>query len=103
MVVSEPGAVVVVSDVVDDVVGGTISAALSVGDDDVWLVVVVVVVVVVVEEAGVVVVVCGANVDVVCGGTGTTGGDGWCRALCAVWITANTRMSRSSTAAAPEA
>jgi len=35
--------------------------------------------------------------------TGTTGADGWWRELCAVWMTANTRINRSSTAAAPEA
>ncbi len=95
---------VVVSEVVDDGAGGTISAALSVGDDDVSLVVVVVVVVVVVDEVVLVdgVVVRGVDADVVrC--TGTAGADGWCRELCAVWMTANTRISRSSTAAAPEA
>ena len=86
----------VVSAVVDDGSGGTISAALSVGDDDVSLVVVLVVVVVVV-----VVVVPGVDADVV--RSGTTGADGWCRELCAVWMTANTRISSSSTAAAPEA
>lgn len=99
--VSEVGVVVVVSEVVDDDVGGAISAALSVGEEDVSLVVVVVVVdvVVVVVTAAVV---RGEKTDVVfC--TGTTGADGWWRELCAVWMTANTRISSSSTAAAPEA
>ena len=92
MLVSEVGVVVVVSEVVDDGAGGTIWAALSVGDDDVSLVVVVVTVVVV----------RGMDADVVrC--TGTTGADGWWRELCPVWMTANTRISRSSMAAAPEA
>jgi len=105
VVVSEVGVVVVAAEVVDDGAGGTISAALSVGDDDVSLVVVVVVddVVDVVDDVVVtVVVVRGMDADVVrC--TGTTGADGWWRELCAVWMTANTRISRSSTAAAPEA
>ena len=104
MLVSEVGVVVVVSEVVDDGAGGTIWAALSVGDDDVSLVVVVVVDVV--DDVDVVVVtvvvVRGMDAEVVrC--TGTTGADGWWRELCAVWMTANTRISRSSTAAAPEA
>jgi len=104
VVVSEVGVVVVVAEVVDDGAGGTISAALSVGDDDVSLVGVVVVDVVDVGEGVVVtvVVVRGMDADVVrC--TGTTGADGWWRELCAVWMTANTRISRSSMAAAPEA
>jgi len=112
VLVSEVGVVVVVSEVVDDGAGGTIWAALSVGDDDVSLVVVDVVddvvdvvddVVDVVDDVVVtVVVVRGMDADVVrC--TGTTGADGWWRELCAVWMTANTRISRSSTAAAPEA
>ena len=93
----------VVSGAVDDGAGGTICAALSVGDD-VSLVVVVVVVVVVVAVVVVVTVVVGRGVDteVVCG-DGTTGGDGRCRELCAVWTTAKTRISTSRTAAAPEA
>ena len=98
------GVVAVVSGAEVDGAGGTISAALSVGDDDVSLVVVVVVDVV--DDVDVVVVtvvvVRGMDADVVrC--TGTTGADGWWRELCAVWMTANTRISRSSTAAAPEA
>ena len=99
------GVVGVVSGAEVDPAGGTISAALSVGDDDVSLVVVDVVddVVDVVDDVVVtVVVVRGMDADVVrC--TGTTGADGWWRELCAVWMTANTRISRSSTAAAPEA
>lgn len=99
VVVSVPEVVVVVSEVVDDVVGGTISAALSVGEDVVVSVVVVVVVAVVV-----VVVVVGRGRDVdVAGGTGTIGGAGCWRELCEVWITAKTRITSSSTAAAPEA
>jgi len=98
------GVVAVVSGAEVDGAGGTISAALSVGDDDVSLVVVVVVDVV--DDVDVVVVtvvvVRGMDADVVrC--TGTTGADGWWRELCAVWMTANTRISRSSMAAAPEA
>ena len=101
------GVVAVVSGAEVDGAGGTISAALSVGDDDVSLVGVVVVDVVdVVDDVDVVVVtvvvVRGMDADVVrC--TGTTGADGWWRELCAVWMTANTRISRSSMAAAPEA
>lgn len=90
-----------VSEVVDVVVGGTISAALSVGEDVVVSVVVVVVVSVVVVVV-VVVVGRGTDVDVV-GGTGTIGGAGRSRELCEVWITAMTRITSSSTAAAPEA
>ncbi|MFN8032849.1 MAG: hypothetical protein U0Q47_06025 [Mycobacterium sp.] len=101
VVVSVPEVVVVVSEVVDDVVGGTISAALSVGED---VVVSVVVVVVVVVAVVVVVVVVGRGRDVdVAGGTGTIGGAGCWRELCEVWITAKTRITSSSTAAAPEA
>ena len=100
------GAVVVVSEVVDDGAGGTIWAALSVGEDGVSLVGVMSVVLTgrdVVDDVVVtVVVVRGMDADVVrC--TGTTGADGWWRELCAVWMTANTRISRSSMAAAPEA
>ena len=96
----------VVSVVLDDGSGGgTIWAALSVGVADVALVEVapvVVVVVVVVDVAGGGVVVRGAGCDVVCG-IGVTGADGWWRELCAVWITAYTRISTSSAAATPEA
>jgi hypothetical protein len=104
VVVSELGVVVVVSAVVDDGAGGTISAALSVGDGGVALVVVLSVMVMVDDDEVVTVVVVarGADVDVVwC--IGTAGADGRWRELCAVWMTANTRISRSSTAAVPEA
>lgn len=95
----------VVSVVLDDGSGGgTIWAALSVGVADVALVEVasVVVVVVVVDVTGGGVVVRGAGCDVVCG-IGVTGAEGRWRELCAVWITAYTRISTSSAAATPEA
>ena len=103
MLVSEVGVVVVVSEVVDDGAGGTIWAALSVGDDGVSLVGVMSVVMTGRDVVGVVVdAVRDGDVEVV-RDDGITGADGWWRELCAVWMTANTRISRSSTAAAPEA
>lgn len=102
VVASVPEVVVVVSEVVDVVVRGTISAALWVGEDVVVSVVVVVVVVSVVVVVVVVVVGRGTDVDVA-GGTGTIGGAGRWREFCEVWITAMTRITSSSTAAAPEA
>jgi uncharacterized membrane protein len=89
--------------VVDGSGGGAISAALWVGEDGVSLVGVMSVVLIGRDVVGVVVdVVRAGDVEVV-RDDGTTGADGWCRELCAVWMTANTRISRSRTAAAPEA
>ena len=101
------GGEVVVDDDDDDVLddgsgGGTIWAALSVGVDEVEVVSVVVVVVVVVDVTGVGVVVRGAGCEVLCG-IGLIGADGWWRELCAVWMTAYTRISTSNAAATPEA
>ncbi|MCI4673734.1 hypothetical protein [Candidatus Mycolicibacterium alkanivorans] len=97
--------VVVVGSVVVDPGGGAISAALWVGDDGVSLVGMMAVVEIdgdVVAGVVRVVVACGAEVDVV-REDGVTGAEGRCRELSAVWRTANTRISRSKTAAAPEA
>jgi hypothetical protein len=79
-------------DVLDDGSGGgAICAALSVGVDEV-----------VVDVVGGGAVVRGAEYDVV-RGIGLTGVEGCWRELCAVWMTAYTRISTKMAAATPEA
>ena len=106
MVTSGFGRVVDVGDVVSEVLdvlddgsgGGAIWAALSVGVDEVA----VTSVVVVVDVVGGGAVVRGAEYDVV-RGIGLTGVEGCWRELCAVWMTAYTRISTKMAAATPEA
>ncbi|MCB0935550.1 MAG: hypothetical protein KDB55_06010 [Mycobacterium sp.] len=110
MVTSGFGRVVDVGDVVSEELdvlddgsgGGAICAALSVGVDEVAVTSVVVVVVVVVDVVGGGAVVRGAEYDVV-RGIGLTGVEGCWRELCAVWMTAYTRISTKMAAATPEA